>query len=186
MDIPTQLERIDFWEHSYARSSFVQARLFVELLLSTDPPLHSTSRKAFTVAILGVYCRPFKQRKQVRLSEDIVPAQHRETHGAMIELRDKVIAHRDLDGPITDLGFINQLELHFRSNELTVNTISPSMPNEIAKKTLPLIDFLVEEMDLRVSAFVTRYLRMPQGDAVYAVSLDKAPNNWLIPINRSV
>jgi hypothetical protein len=87
-----------------------------------------------------------------------------------------------LDGPITDWGFISQLQLTFRSNQLTVETVSPSMPNETATKTLPLLDFLVMEMDRRVGAFVRQYIFVPETDATYVVSLDESPDQWLIAI----
>jgi hypothetical protein len=181
MERPSQAERIAFWEHSYARASFVQARLYLELLLSADPPLDSLFRRALTISILAVYCRPFKQRSKVRLSEDTVPSEHRKTHDIMIELRDKVVAHRDLDGPVTEWGFVSQLQVNLRSQSLTVDTISPTMPNEKARETLPLIDHLIAEMDRKVDAFFAKYLtQLPPDDASYVVSLDESPTDWLV------
>jgi hypothetical protein len=55
-----------------------------------------------SVAIVTLSARPFKQRKAVRLTEDIVPAESRGTHDDVIEIRDKSIAHRDLDAPVAD------------------------------------------------------------------------------------
>ena len=166
----------------YARSAFIEARNILKLLISTKPSLHSIERKAFTVAIIIDYCRPFKQRKKVRLPDDIVPYGQLDIHNYMIELRDKVVAHRDLDGPVTDWGFISQLELNFRAKELSVNTTSPSMPEDTARKALYLIDSLVAEMDRRVTAFAIRFIRMPHTDATYSVSLDESPSEWMIPI----
>jgi len=37
MNMPSKAERISFWQYSYARSSFVEARLECELLLKTNP-----------------------------------------------------------------------------------------------------------------------------------------------------
>jgi len=181
MNLPSRAERVSFWQHSYARSSFVQTRLFVDLLLQVDPPTQSTLRDALTVAILGLYCRPFKQRKLVRLSDAIVPVQFRQTHDSMIEIRDQVIAHRDLDGPIADWGFVSQLEINIRSKQVTIDTISSIITNEKARELIPLLGFLIAAMDKSIDAFVHRYLSdVSPMDASYTVSLDDNPNEWLI------
>jgi hypothetical protein len=94
--IPSKEHRIAFWRDSYARSSFVHAAEFVRAMFHDKIGLYSVERDAFTIAITAAYGRPFKQRKSVRLSEDLIPAEHKETHKSVIEMRDKVIAHRDL------------------------------------------------------------------------------------------
>ncbi|MDD4869750.1 MAG: hypothetical protein PHR77_04255, partial [Kiritimatiellae bacterium] len=112
MNTPTQTDRFEFWKFAYARAAFVDAKIFAEELLASGSALHSATRKAFSIAIATAYARPFKQRSVVRLSEDIVPAEHRETHDGVIEIRDKVVAHRDVDGPIAeDFGLLNQLRI---------------------------------------------------------------------------
>jgi hypothetical protein len=166
MHTPTKAERISFWQHSYARASFVQTRLFIDLLLKLDPPMNDTLRRALTVAILGVYSRPFKQRKIVRLPDDIVPAPFRDTHDIMIEIRDKVVAHRDLDGPIAEWGFISQLQVNIRSKQMTIDTISSIISNDKAREILPLLDCLIAKMGEAATSFVQRYLaHLPSTDA---------------------
>lgn len=183
MNAPTKAERIAFWQQSYARASFVHARLYIELLLNSNPPTDSTLRRALTAAILVAYSGPFKQRKQVRLPDDIVPPEHRDTHNAMIELRDKVVAHRDLDGPVAEWGFVSQLQLKVRAKELTVDTRTPCITNEKATECLPLIKFLIAEMLQGVAGFVILHLKnIPVQDASYVVSLDDTPPQWLIHV----
>jgi hypothetical protein len=138
MEPPTQTERISFWQHSYARSSFVEARIQCELLLKTNPPPNSGLRRALTIAIVTLYSRPFKQRKAVRLSEGVVPSEFRPTHDDIIEIRDKSIAHRDLDGPVADWGFISQVRVLIESGGLTVHTISPILEKTRRRKTFYL------------------------------------------------
>ncbi len=180
-NIPTHEERIDFWKHSYARSSFIETQSFVNELLSINPPPNSPTRRAFTMATLGVYCRPFKQRRNIRLSEDIVPDQHKETHDTLILLRDKVIAHRDLDAPITDWGFVSQLQFNVRDEQLTVDTISSIMSNEVAYSILELLPYLIETMDIAMDLFFANHLsNLGCNDATYTISLETDPDQWLL------
>lgn len=181
MDAPSQLDRISFWQHAYARSSFVEARLECELLLSTNPPPNSTLRRALSIAIVTLYSRPFKQRKSVRLSDDIVPPEFRATHDDIIEIRDKSIAHRDLDAPVADWGFISQVRVLIASGGLTVHTISPILANEKAHDLLPLLDALTEKLSVVTLEFIKKYLvHMHASDGSYVVSLDESPASWLL------
>jgi hypothetical protein len=125
MTSPSRIERITFWKHAYARSSFIQAGLFAQLLVQNDPPDGSVPRQALTYAIVTAYCRPFKQRNEVRLSRDVVPFDFLKLHDETVEMRDKIIAHRDLDGPIADWGFVSQLEVAADATGITINTLSP-------------------------------------------------------------
>jgi len=182
MNPPSKAERISFWQHAYARASFAQARLECQFLLSTNPPLNSTLRRALTIAIVMLYSRPFKQRKSVRLSEDIVPAEFRSTHDDIIEIRDKSIAHRDLDAPVADWGFISQLLVNIQSGELTIDTISPLLANEKAHELLPLLDALIGKMAAVSLEFINKHLsQMHAFDGSYVVSLDDSPSSWLLP-----
>lgn len=167
--------------HCYARASFMQARMFIEKLLELDPPPNDILRRALTTAIIATYCRPFKQRRPVRLSDDSVPHSHRETHDALIEMRDKVVAHRDLDGPVTDWGFVSQLQVNVHAGGLTIDTLSPIILKDMAERALPLIDALIGKMDAHANVFVRDHLQNAiPGDGSYVVSLDDMPHKWLI------
>lgn len=182
MNTPSKSERISFWQHSYARSSFIQARLFIDLLLRINPPMNDTLRGALTIAIVVVYCRPFKQRDPVRLPKSIVPTEYRDAHNSTEDIRDRVIAHRDLDGPVTDWGFVSQLQVIVQSKQLTIPTISSIITDDKARELLPLLDYLIPKMDESVESFVHRYLPpFASMDGAYVVSLDDNPKQWLIP-----
>ena len=135
-----------------------------------------------SVAIVTLYARPFKQRKVVRLSEDIVPAEFRSTHDDIVEIRDKSIAHRDLDAPVADWGFISQVRVNVQAGELTINTISPILTNEKAHELLRLLDALIAQVAAVPLEFINKYLvRMHASDGSYIVSLDDSPSSWLEP-----
>ena len=182
MNTPTQDDRLEFWKFSYARSAFVDAQIFAEELLASGAPLHSTMRKAFSIAIATAYSRPFKQRSAVRLPKDIVPAEHRETHDSVIDIRDKVIAHRDVDGPIADdFGLLNQLRITIRNGELIVNTISPTMPDDKAEQVLRLTQCMVKKMDYHINTFVQKLLPSAiTSQGTFTLSLEENPSEWLI------
>jgi hypothetical protein len=65
MSKPTEIERLEYWLYAYARSSFVQARQCLELLLKENPGYQSPVRTALTMATIVGYARPFKQREPV-------------------------------------------------------------------------------------------------------------------------
>lgn len=183
MSIPSKAERISFWQHSYARAAFVQADEFIKLLLREDPPFNSNPRLALTAGIVVAYGRPFKQRPQVKLSSDVVPAEHKELHNKTIEMRDKVIAHRDLDGPIAEWGFISQLRVVADGTQIEINTLSPNLENEMAHQLLPLLDVLVALLEEKTRPFLNKYLIPPPTSGYYAVSLDDDPAEWLQRLN---
>jgi hypothetical protein len=178
MNIPSRSERIAFWKHSYARSSFIQAHLFAKLLLSNNAPFRSVLRDALTYSIVTAYGRPFKQRREVRLSREEVPEEHLQLHDEAIEMRDKVIAHRDLDGPIADWGFVSQVQVVADATGIVINTLSPTLENERALAMLPLFAALITLMDEQMEPFLKYLIPLPQ-PGQYAVSLSEHPAEWL-------
>lgn len=181
MNAPSKAERISFWQHAYARSSFVEARLECDFLLSANPPPNSPLRRALSIAIATLYSRPFKQRKSVRLGDDVVPTEFRRTHDELIEIRDKSIAHRDLDAPVAEWGFISQVRAMIESGRLTVHTLSPILENAKAHELIPLLDALIKKMDAVSLDFINKYLiPMHMSDGSYVVSLEDSPATWLL------
>jgi len=181
MNTPTQADRLEFWKFSYARAAFVDAQVFAEELLASGAPLHSTMRKAFSIAIATAYSRPFKQRRAVRLPENTVPAEHRETHDSVIEIRDKIVAHRDVHGPnADDFAFFNQLRTTIRNGELVVNTFSPTMPDVKTEQILRLAQSMVKKMDYHMKKFVQKFLPSAiSSEGTFALSLEENPSEWL-------
>jgi len=181
MQIPSYAERILFWQQAYARSAFIDAGRYAGRILELDPPLGSLDRKSLTAAFVSAYGRPFKQRRAVRLSDDSVPIEHRATHDSIIEVRDKIIAHRDLDGPITEWGFVSKVRVDIVSNEMAINTRSPFISNEMAQEARPLIEQLISVADRVIDDFVRRFIMtsVTPADASYVVSLEEDPEQWL-------
>jgi hypothetical protein len=171
-------DRVAFWKHSYARSSFIQANEFAKLLLRENPPFLSTLRSALTFAIVTSYARPFKQRAEVKLPRNLVPAEFQQLHDETIEMRDKIIAHRDVDGPMADWGFVSQVQILVEPTAMQVNTLSPIMENERADQMLPLFAALIKLMDEKIDPFFGHF-RPPPAPGVYTLSLEENPAEWL-------
>jgi hypothetical protein len=182
MQTPNKAERRDFWQHTFARSSFLRARQSIEVLLNEGPPLESVLRSALTTSIVVMYARPFKQKTEppIRLPDNIVPAHYQLIHDEAIDIRDKIIAHRDIGKPTSPWGFINQVWITVNETDLYVDTRSPGLDNIRATKLMQLIGILSSKMDEKINLFVQQYLaRPPKG--VYIINLDENPERWLEP-----
>lgn len=178
MSQPSKIDRIAFWKHTHALRSFKKSNGFLEVLLKENPAVGSPQRGALTIAIVIAYCCPFKQRGPVKLSEDVVPAEYRAVHNEAIDLRDKVLAHRDIDGPDTDWEFINQIRVIVEESEMFIDTSSPDIGNSVAANFLALTNHLVRAMEKETRPFLQNINpRPPKG--CYLVSLEDKPTEWL-------
>lgn len=174
--IPSQSDRLAFWKFAYARSAFIEASTYVEA--ATGAETMGAIHRALTVGIVVAYCRPFKQRKQVRLGEDIVPPEFRAVHDDAIVIRDKIVAHRDVDGPVAEWGLASQVRLHFDDKGFFVHTLSPYAMEELLPKLGGLTRLLIKVCDAEIGKFVSQSVpKMPPGE--YVVSLEEQPAQWL-------
>jgi hypothetical protein len=94
--MPPRTERLAFWRDEYAIQSFNHLQRLLPFMFSQSEQT-SQMRIWLTVSATVLYARPFKQRTEVRLSEDEVPIKYRAAHNQVLLHRDKVIAHRDPD-----------------------------------------------------------------------------------------
>jgi hypothetical protein len=109
-------DRIEFWKFQHASTTFAEAKQLCELILKekidSGHPLHVPLMTALHI----LYGRPFKQRTEVRIPEDIVPQNNKNTHEALINMRDKIHAHTDVDGPkTTDDDCLNKVAVFVRN-----------------------------------------------------------------------
>ncbi len=91
----TQNQRLEYWKYQCAALTFIRTKEVVDYLISNT---NSHLEYQLLTSIYVLYGRPFKQRKQVRISEDIVPSKYTKEHGFLMDLRDKMFAHVDIDG----------------------------------------------------------------------------------------
>jgi hypothetical protein len=109
-------DRIEFWKFQHASITFSEVSQLCDLILKqqivSGHPLHVSLMTSLHI----LYGRPFKQRgAEVRLPEDIVPAEYKKTHDALINMRDKIYAHTDIDGPKTsDNDCLNKIGVYIQ------------------------------------------------------------------------
>jgi hypothetical protein len=186
--MPPKPERIEFWKYAYARSAFLEARTHLEELLTHRPGRFTSARKLYTIAILTLYARPFKQREPVRLAEDIVEEKYRPVHNWVIEHRDKVVAHRDLDAQLSTSGFVNQLRLVTNGYKFQVYTLSPFISDDKARDILALVNALIQIADEKTDPFINEHVRLaPMPPGQYVINLkDDFPPHWIQPAEKNV
>lgn len=175
---PTWHERLAFWRDCYALSAFRDVHDYIPRWERRDPS-DIGLRRALEVAILVSYARPFKQREKVRLETEIVPVSFKHTHAEVIDLRDKVIAHRDTDGPSGDWNFINDLIIGKEDEwHVTIQTNTPGISDESMASLKKLVDHLIPVMERRTEAFRAQLYPL-LGEGWFKISLAESPVDWL-------
>lgn len=126
-------DRIEFWKFQNAAITFSETRQLCDLILKdkivSGHPLHASLMTALHI----LYGRPFKQRAEVRLPEEIVPPEFTETHSALLNMRDKIYAHTDADGPKTASDeTLNKVAVHIQGRAARF-AITMLFPRDIQK-----------------------------------------------------
>jgi hypothetical protein len=105
-----QIKRLEYWKYQCAALSFIRAKEVVDYLISNK---NSTLKYQLLTSVYVLYGRSFKQRKQVRMPEDIVPPEYKDVHGFLLDLRDKMFAHVDTDGlPKKGISQLSKILIH--------------------------------------------------------------------------
>ena len=178
-------ERLDFWKFQHASITFVQVKELCDLLtqqnIETNHPLHIP----LMVALHALYARPFKQKKAVRLSDDIVPKESKQTHDALIEMRDKIHAHYDFDSPTTtSLSGLNKVAvfLHGTQAKFAITPVFPrsKQVQEIGKLAQILASKAFEQGKLIWSRRLGG-VQLTEGS--FEVNLSKTDDQFLKPLS---
>lgn len=101
----------EMWKHAFAWEAFSDAagcaREAVRLAGEVDAGSGLVMRMLVQSMIVS-YALPFRQRRPVRLGESIVDPGRLGLHRRILELRDRVVTHRD---PAAGEGFDNSVEI---------------------------------------------------------------------------
>jgi hypothetical protein len=184
MKIPTKADRIEFWVYALAGSSFRYARQALEKLLQTKPKGKSEERRELTITALVLYCQPFKQDSPGKLDKNIVPQEHEATHQELSEIRDKIIAHREIGSPMKPWGFMNQIWIDVREGAFQVRTSFPTIKDDHAKRLLELLNVLIPLVEAKTEQFLTKYVDPTLPDNRYMVSLRGDAKEWFVTYPR--
>jgi hypothetical protein len=109
-----QDKRLEYWKYQCAALSFDYAKEVADYLISEEK---NNLMYQLITSLYILYGRPFKQRKKLRISEDIVPQEYLEEHSLLLDLRDKVFGHIDIDGlPEKDISQLSKILLKVSGN----------------------------------------------------------------------
>ncbi len=185
MPTPTKADRVEFWVYALAGSSFRHARQALEKLLRTQPEPQSQERRELTITALVLYCQPFKQDSPGKLDKRIVPSEHKETHRELSEIRDKIIAHREIGPATKPWGFMNQIWIDVRAGTFQIRTSFPTIKDHHAERLLELLNVLIPLVETKAEQFLRKYLDPTLPDNQYMVSLRGDTEEWFQTYPRS-
>jgi hypothetical protein len=174
-------ERLNFWKWQQASVAFEQVKNVSEFVLTEKieqpHPLHIP----LMTALHTVYAKPFMQRREVRLGDDVVPAEFKEVHDSLITMRNKIHAHTDVDGPVTanDESF-NKVVAIVRNGQVQLgSTVVFPRHNRVEQ-----VRSLVEILSRKASCHAEEIWRQFMGgnwiaDGTYEVNLSKQDDAFL-------
>ena len=93
--VPKQT-RLDYWKYQFAALTFREASKVADYLIDKRFP---ELQYGLLTSLYALYARPFRQLKDVRISDELVPSEYREVHDYLLILRDKIFVHVDEQAP---------------------------------------------------------------------------------------
>jgi len=178
-------DRIEFWKFQHASITFVAANQLCEQIINqkiiTGHPLFTSLMTALHI----LYGRPFKQRAAVRLSEDVVPEEYKDTHEVLKSMRDQIYAHMDVDGmkTIENNYSINKIRVSIKDGDVQFG-MTMAFPREAQiEKIRDLTNTLSEKTRYHADKIWRRHFKssyVPDND--YEVNLSKENDAFLNPL----
>jgi hypothetical protein len=114
-------ERQKFWSWGYATQSFQYVVAACDYIANPPKPLAGGIERILYTGIIATYARPFTKSWGVEaLPQEIVPKKHLKLHMAILDARNKEIAHvdaRDYKADDPQFGNINQIRLKVTKTE---------------------------------------------------------------------
>lgn len=182
-------ERLDFYRYTSAAQYLDQARNILSELRTSDQSRTPDWRvHALWDAFFVAYSKPFKQQQDktlkrgLRLPDDVIPPSHKETHDAIIQLRDKMYAHTDFHSLRDDQGTaLNALCLQVTDRK-PVFGLRLIRPRDIGiDRWLALIDAVIAEISSRGTKIWNRWvpsLNLPD-NSVWILNVDTSSDDVL-------
>jgi hypothetical protein len=177
-------ERLEFFKFQYSCQTFAHARktlLYIqEQGVLSGHPLHHTLWTAFIV----LYGKPFKQRPLLRLDADLVQNDWRETHQTLLDFRDKMFAHTDLDLVAEQsLDPLNSIVVTIQDGAVTMGTgfIYPD-PESTAKYRL-VVDSLIQKTNELATKRWESWNVIADYNGRYVINVGTKSDDVLLPID---
>jgi hypothetical protein len=176
-------DRLEFWQLQSASITFSEVvnlcNFILEQKIVSGHPLHVS----FMTALHVLYGRPFKQRLEVRIPEDFVPLEYKDTHDSLLNMRDKIFAHTDIDGPKTsDNYLINKVGVSIQGGTVRF-AITMLFPRDTQKICDPAKILLKKTWNDAEKIWQTYFKSEYVPDNDYEINLSKENDDFLKPIS---
>lgn len=140
----------ELWKYCYGWSSFRDAIRFAKEAERAYSLEDDTVLKALTYSTVIAYARPFRQKKGVRLSEDLVEPWGADCHEFLMEMRDKVVSHQDPVTTEASFGNLNQVSIEYDGpGEWRAKTTHPRLLPPKCMEIIELASDLLAKCDER-------------------------------------
>lgn len=187
MTAPALDERKEYWKWAYATKCFTIVKSAIEQIQQNPIPNEDIGL-LFFAGIITTYSRPFTNCRGVGyLDRTIVPAEFQKEHDAILDLRDKALAHIDAVGYKADdpnYGNINRVVINKDKNTYGY-TILLHNPYKTLK-TLRIYELcckILEEINSHMNRFEEKYIagpELPFGN--YLLNIDPLEKRPFVPI----
>src|SRR5689334_4115000 len=114
-------ERLAFFKHYHASVMFGQAGVLMHRAAKTEEAGDLQMVHCLWTAFYVMYAKPFRHRFStgIRLSEKIVPVERKHVHDELLKIRDKLVAHSDIDSFQFDDGHpVESIRITFNSGDM--------------------------------------------------------------------
>ena len=178
-------DRVEFWKFQHASVTFAEATKLCDQIIKQKIDSGHPLLASMMTTLHIFYGRPFKQRPEVRISETIIPQNYKDLHGSLINMRDQIYAHMDVDGPKTaNEKSLNKVGVFIHGGEAKF-ALTMIFPREIqVEKIRDLTKLLSEKTWYHAEKIWRKHFKMqfvPDGD--YEVNLSKDNDDFLNPIS---
>jgi len=175
-------DRIEFWKFQNAWITFSEATQLCDLILKQNIVSGHPLFTSLMTALHILYGRPFKQRQAVKISETIVPAKYKDTHEALISMRDQIYAHTDVDGPKTANADSSNKVGVFIANGRVRFALAMAFPRDV-QKIHELTKILSDKTWYHAEKIWQRYFKTQfVRDGNYEVNISNNDDEFLKPL----
>jgi hypothetical protein len=177
-------DRIEFWKFQHASITFGEVTLLCEQILKQEIDSGHPLHPSLITALHILYGRPFQQRTEVKLTEEIVPKDHRDTHGALIRMRDQIYAHMDVDGlKSKDNNPVNKIGVFIKDGQARFGMTMAFPRRAQVEKIRDLTKLLTEKTCFHSEKIWQRHFKSKSvQDNNYEVNLSKNDDIFLKPV----
>jgi hypothetical protein len=189
---PTIEELQTFWLLAYSRASLLDANAFLEAMETANP--NSIEVRAMIDAAVVAYARPFnkfqvtRERRVAPLAEIPPPTHLAEFHQDALDLRNKLIGHKDATPARRHTTTPNVALVHIDSEGFNLHTtIISEMEAPMRNALKELCAYFVKhcEKNLRplTRGYFSEVMKHPPGR--YELVISKPPADWIRPFRPS-